>query len=208
MIGVFFPGLGVHHTFQTTFKPFQTISNHLKQPQTTFKPFQTTSNHFNLFQTNSNNLKPDKPIPATFAPSMGRILAIDFGLKRTGIAVTDPLKIIASALTTVPTREVLDFIQQYCAKEEVEFFVLGLPLHMDGNPAQIAPQADAFAERLQKLFPEKKVIRQDERNTSNDAKKIILQSGIKKQKRRDKMLVDKIAAALILEQFMEEHYWN
>ena len=139
---------------------------------------------------------------------MGRILAIDFGLKRTGIAVTDPLKIIASALTTVPTHEVLDFLQNYCAQEEVEHFVLGLPLHADGNPAQIAPQANAFAERLQKLFPEKKVLRQDERNTSNDAKKIILQSGIKKQKRRDKTLVDKIAAALILEQYMEEHYWK
>ncbi len=139
---------------------------------------------------------------------MGRILAIDFGLKRTGIAVTDPLKIIASALITVPTHEVLAFLQKYCVEEEVDHFVLGLPLHRDGNPAQIAPQADAFAEKLEKLFPEKKVFRQDERNTSNDAKKIILQSGIKKQKRRDKALVDKIAAALILEQFMEENYWN
>jgi putative Holliday junction resolvase len=139
---------------------------------------------------------------------MGRILAIDFGLKRTGIAVTDPLKIIASALTTVPTQELMDFIQQYCKEEDVEHFVLGLPLHMDGNPAQIAPHVDAFAKRLQKLFPEKNIIRQDERNTSSDAKKIILQSGIKKQKRRDKTLVDKLAAALILEQYMEENYWN
>jgi len=139
---------------------------------------------------------------------MGRILAIDFGLKRTGIAVTDPLKIIASALTTVPTQEALEFLKSYCLEEDVEHFVIGLPLHMDGNPAQIAPQADAFAARLQKLFPEKKVFRQDERNTSNDAKRIILQSGVKKQKRRDKMLVDKIAAALILEQYMEENYWN
>jgi putative Holliday junction resolvase len=140
--------------------------------------------------------------------NMGRILAIDFGLKRTGIAVTDPLKIIASALTTVPTAEALDFLKNYCALEDVECFVLGLPLHADGNPAQIAPQADAFAERLQKLFPEKNIVRQDERNTSNQAKKIILQSGVKKQKRRDKSMVDKIAAALILEQYMEEHYWN
>jgi putative holliday junction resolvase len=139
---------------------------------------------------------------------MGRILAIDFGLKRTGIAVTDPLKIIASALTTVPTNEALEFLQKYCADEDVEHFVLGLPLHADGNPAQIAPQADAFAERLQKKFPDKKIARQDERNTSNNAKHIILQSGIKKQKRRDKTLVDKIAAALILEQYMEENYWN
>lgn len=139
---------------------------------------------------------------------MGRILAIDFGLKRTGIAVTDPLKIIASALTTVPTSETLDFLKKYCLEEDVESFVVGLPLHPDGNPAQIAPQADAFAEKLKKLFPGKAVIRQDERYTSNEAKRIILQSGIKKQKRRDKNLVDKIAAALILEQYMQENYWN
>jgi len=139
---------------------------------------------------------------------MGRILAIDYGLKRTGIAVTDPLKIIASGLITVPTDEVLDYLKKYCATEEVECFVVGLPLHPDGNPAQIAPQANAFAERLQKLFPEKPVVRQDERNTSNDAKKIILQSGVKKQKRRDKTLVDKIAAALILEQYMQENHWD
>lgn len=138
---------------------------------------------------------------------MGRILAIDYGLKRTGIAVTDPLKIIASGLTTVPTAEVLDFLQQYCTQEEVERFVVGLPMYPDGNPAQIAPAVDAFAAQLRKLFPEKPVMRQDERFTSNDAKKIILQSGIKKQKRRDKALVDKIAAALILEQHMEEFFW-
>jgi len=138
---------------------------------------------------------------------MSRILAIDFGLKRTGIAVTDPLKIIATGLTTVPTGEVLDFLKTYCAKEEVERFVVGLPMHPDGNPAQIAPEADAFAERLRKLFPDKEVLRQDERYTSVQAKQIILQSGAKKQKRRDKSLVDKVAAALILEQYMEENYW-
>ena len=139
---------------------------------------------------------------------MGRILAIDYGLKRTGIAVTDPLKIIASGLTTVPTAEVLDFLKKYCSTEDVESFVVGLPLYPDGNPAQVAPQADAFAKRLRELFPEKMVFRQDERNTSNDAKKIILQSGVKKQKRRDKTLVDKIAAALILEQYMQENHWD
>ncbi|MBL7804024.1 MAG: Holliday junction resolvase RuvX [Saprospiraceae bacterium] len=138
---------------------------------------------------------------------MGRILAIDFGLKRTGIAVTDPLKIIASALTTVPTSEVFDFLSRYCSTEEVEKFIVGLPLYPDGNPAQIAPQVDIFAEKLKKLFPNKPVLRQDERYTSNEAKRIILASGIKKQKRRDKTLVDKIAAALILEQYMQEHYW-
>lgn len=139
---------------------------------------------------------------------MGRILAIDFGLKRTGIAVTDPLKIIASALTTLPTTGVLEFLQHYCAKEPVECFVVGLPLHPDGNPAQIAQQADAFAEKLRELFPDKPVFRQDERYTSNEAKRIILQSGVKKQKRRDKTLVDKIAAALILEQYMQTNHWH
>ncbi|MBK9336453.1 MAG: Holliday junction resolvase RuvX [Lewinellaceae bacterium] len=139
---------------------------------------------------------------------MSRILAIDFGLKRTGIAVTDPLKIIASGLTTVPTQEVLAFLEKYCAEEPVECFVVGLPLYPDGNPAQIAAQADAFAKRLGKLFPDKPVFRQDERNTSNEAKRIILQSGAKKQKRRDKALVDKIAAALILEQYMQENHWQ
>lgn len=138
---------------------------------------------------------------------MSRILAIDFGLKRTGIAVTDPLKIIASGLTTLPTAEVLDFLKKYCTNEEVERFVVGLPLYPDGNPAQIAPQADAFAEQLRKLFPDKEVLRQDERYTSVQAKQIILQSGAKKQKRQDKNLVDKVAAALILEQYMLENYW-
>ena len=139
---------------------------------------------------------------------MGRILAIDFGLKRTGIAVTDPLKIIASGLTTVPSAEALDFLKRYCLEEDVECFVVGLPLHPDGNPAQIAPQADAFAAQLRQLFPGKPVVRQDERYTSNEAKRIILQSGVKKQKRRDKALVDKVAAALILEQFMYENHWQ
>ncbi len=138
---------------------------------------------------------------------MGRILAIDFGLKRTGIAVTDPLKIIASGLTTVPTPEIFDFLKKYCAAENVEIFVVGLPLHADGNPAQIARQVDDFVEKLQKTFPEIPIRRQDERNTSSDAKKIILQSGIGKKKRQDKSRVDKVAAALILEQFMQENYW-
>lgn len=138
---------------------------------------------------------------------MSRILAIDYGLKRTGIAVTDPLKIIASALTTVPTAELMAFLEKYCSEEEVECFVVGLPMHADGNPAQIARQVDLFVEQLQKKFPDQPVVRQDERYTSSDAKRIILQSGIKKQKRRDKALVDKIAAALILEQYMEANHW-
>ena len=138
---------------------------------------------------------------------MSRILAIDFGLKRTGIAVTDPLRIIASGLTTVATKELMDFLKTYCIAEDVECFVVGLPMHHDGSPAQIAPAADAFSAQLQKQFPDKPVIRFDERYTSKEASRIILQSGIKKSKRRDKALVDKIAAALILEYYMEANHW-
>lgn len=140
--------------------------------------------------------------------TMSRILAIDYGLRRTGIAVTDPLKIIATGLTTAPTAELMDFLVRYCQQEPVELFVVGLPLYPDGNPAQIAGAVDEFVEKLRKQFPDKPVVRQDERYTSNEAKRIILQSGVKKQKRRDKSLVDKIAAALILEQYMQDNYWT
>lgn len=137
---------------------------------------------------------------------MGRIMAIDYGLKRTGIAVTDPFKIIASPLITVPTAELLDFVKQYCASEDVEAFVVGLPLHHDGNPTHISQEVDRFAAKLAEVY-QRPVHRHDERFTSVEAKRIIMNSGIKKQKRRDKSLVDKIAAAVILEQFMLEKFW-
>lgn len=138
---------------------------------------------------------------------MGRILAIDFGTKRTGIAVTDPLRIIASGLTTVETPELLDFLFKYCSKEAVDCIVVGLPLYPDGNPAQIAPQADQMTEKIKNLFPEKLIVRQDERNTSNSARQVLLQSGIGRQKRQEKGRIDKVAAALILQQYMEENHW-
>ena len=134
-------------------------------------------------------------------------MAIDYGLKRTGIAVTDPMRIIASGLTTVATKELMDFLKNYCAEEDVECFVVGLPMHNDGSPAQIAPQVDEFSAQLQKQFPDKPVLRFDERYTSKEASRIILQSGAKKSKRQDKALVDKIAAALILEYYMEANHW-
>ncbi|MFZ4633099.1 MAG: Holliday junction resolvase RuvX [Saprospiraceae bacterium] len=138
---------------------------------------------------------------------MGRIVGIDYGSKRSGIAVTDPLKIIASGLVTVPTHELMDFLIRYVGSEDVESFVVGLPLYPDGNPAQLTDQVEAFVRKLRQQFVEKPVFRQDERNTSNDAKRIILASGVKKQKRRDKSLVDKVAAALILEQYMQANHW-
>ncbi len=134
---------------------------------------------------------------------MARILAIDYGTKRTGLAVTDPLQIIASGLDTLPTEQVLDFLKKYIATEEVESIVVGEPMHWDGNPAQLAPKIQAFVARLRELFPHLEVFMQDERFTSEDAKKIILQSGAKKKKRQDKALVDKISAILILQEYLE-----
>lgn len=139
---------------------------------------------------------------------MSRILAIDYGAKRTGIAVTDPLRIIASGLTTVPSPEVLDFLKQYCAQEPVAFFVVGYPTHDDGTPAQSVPMIEQFVEQLKKQFPDKNVVYQDERYTSREASRIIVQSVPRKSKRQDKALVDKIAAALILEYYMEAHEWR
>ncbi len=134
---------------------------------------------------------------------MARILAIDYGTKRVGVAVSDPLQIIATGLDTVPTKEIFDFLKKYISEEEVEKMVIGMPMHLDGNPAQIADKVEEFIKAFQKLFPEIMVETRDERFTSEDAKRIILQSGAKKKKRRDKSLVDKVAAVLILQDYME-----
>lgn len=136
---------------------------------------------------------------------MARIMGIDYGTKRTGIAVTDPLQIIASGLTTIPTHELFDFLAEYFQQEEVEKVVVGEPMHKDGNPAQIAHMVVGFVRKLKKQFPQIEVVTHDERGTSVLAKEIILQSGLKQKKRRDKTLVDKIAAALILEDYLKNN---
>lgn len=133
---------------------------------------------------------------------MARILGIDYGTKRTGIATTDPLQISVNGLDTVPTEEVFGYLKKYLATEEVEKIVVGEPMHMDGTPAQIAPQVNKFMQKLRELFPEVEVVSQDERFTSEDAKRIILESGVKKKKRRDKSLVDKVSAILILQDYL------
>ncbi|MFT5166475.1 MAG: putative Holliday junction resolvase [Saprospiraceae bacterium] len=134
---------------------------------------------------------------------MARILAIDYGTRRVGVAVSDPLQIIAGGLDTVPTEGLFGFLKKYIAEEEVETLVVGMPMHLDGNPAQIADKVEAFIKKFKELFPGILVETQDERFTSVDAKKIILQSGAKKKKRQDKSLVDKVAAILILQEYME-----
>ena len=136
---------------------------------------------------------------------MARILSIDYGTKRIGLAVSDPLQIIASGLDTVSTQNIFEYLEDYLNREEVETIVVGEPMHLDGNPAQIAHLVVGFVRKLQKLYPNITVVTHDERYTSVDAKKIILLSGAKKKKRRDKSLVDKISAVLILQDYMEEN---
>ena len=133
---------------------------------------------------------------------MARILSIDYGTKRSGLAVTDPLQIIASGLDALATKDLLDYIKNYCETEEVEQFVIGYPTHADGTPTHVVPHIVGFKRQLEKLFPEKTVHLHDERFSSADAKAVILQSGTKKKKRRDKSLIDKVSAVLILQDFL------
>lgn len=134
---------------------------------------------------------------------MPRIVAIDYGTKRTGIAATDPLQIIASGIGTFPTDEVLPFLKGYLSSEEVGCIVVGDPKYPDGNPAQIAPQVQAFVRKLRETFPGLDVVLHDERFTSEEAKQVIRQVVPSRKKRRDKGLVDKVSAVIILQDYLE-----
>lgn len=136
---------------------------------------------------------------------MARILAFDYGTKRIGIAVTDPLQIIATGLDTVHPKDIVDFLKKYLASEQVEAFVIGEPKQMDGTPSESAQHAKGFSTILKKNFPGIPHYWIDERFTSKLAEKTILQSGLKKSDRRDKGRVDTIAATIILQYFMEQH---
>lgn len=133
---------------------------------------------------------------------MARILALDYGKVRTGIAVTDELQLIASGLTTVETDKLLDFLSDYTSKETVEKFVVGLPKQMDNSPSESEALIQPFLKKLTKTFPSIPVERQDERFTSKMAVQSMLESGMKKKKRRDKALVDEISATLILQAYL------
>ena len=133
---------------------------------------------------------------------MGRIMAIDYGLKRTGIAVSDPLRIIATPLETVSSPELLVFLKAYLNKEAVDEFVVGMPKTLLNEDSEIAPFVRKFVEELKKTFPEKPVHLADERFTSSMAKKAMIQGGMKKKDRQVKGNVDKISATIILQGFM------
>lgn len=134
---------------------------------------------------------------------MGRILAIDFGRKRTGIAVTDSLRITANGLETVPTHQALNFIEKYVAKENVDLFVMGKPTQMNGEESENMKYIKPFVGQLQKKFSHIELIYVDERFTSILAHRAMLEGGLKKKDRQDKALVDKISATIILQSYLE-----
>ncbi|MCR8666082.1 Holliday junction resolvase RuvX [Aestuariibaculum sp. M13] len=133
---------------------------------------------------------------------MARILAIDYGMKRTGIAVTDELQIIASGLTTVNTSELLSFLKDYTNKENVELFVVGEPKQMDNTASESEVLIAPFLEKLNKQFPNIPVYRVDERFTSKMAFQTMIDSGLKKNQRKNKALIDEISATLILQSYL------
>lgn len=133
---------------------------------------------------------------------MARILAIDFGTKRTGIAVTDALQIIASGLTTVPTKELLVFLKDYVSKEDVELFLVGEPKQMDNTASESEAYILPFLSKLEKQFPNIPIKRVDERFTSKMAFQTMIDSGLKKNQRKNKSLVDEISATLILQSYL------
>ena len=136
---------------------------------------------------------------------MGRILAIDFGTKRVGLAVTDPLQIIATGLTTVSNKEALSYIKDYVAAEPVEAFVVGEPLNMDDTPSAVAPEVEKFILALAKLCPDLPIYREDERYTSKMAMRTLIDSGLKKKARRNKKLLDEVSATIILQSYLERN---
>jgi putative Holliday junction resolvase len=133
---------------------------------------------------------------------MPRILAIDYGQKRTGIAVTDELQIIASGLTTIPSETAIPFLKDYFGKENVSTVLVGEPKQMNGEPSQSAEIIEMFVEKFKNNFPEMKLVRVDERFTSKMAFQTMIDSGLNKKQRQNKALIDEIAATILLQDYL------
>lgn len=133
---------------------------------------------------------------------MPRIISIDYGLKRTGLAVTDPLQIIATGLTTVESKQLIPFLKDYFLKETVEKIIIGWPTNWDDSATHATPLVEKCIKELQKNFPNMPIQRVDERYTSKMAKDAMLEMGLKKMERRNKALVDEIAATIMLQEYL------
>jgi putative Holliday junction resolvase len=134
---------------------------------------------------------------------MARILAIDYGKKRTGLAVTDPLQIIANGLTTVNTQELFDYLKAYISKEDVEKIIIGLPYQLDGSPTDATPSVLHCIRRLKNSFPAIPIVPVDEQFSSKMASRAMVEMGMKKKDRQKKELVDEIAATILLQEYMQ-----
>ena len=137
-----------------------------------------------------------------------RILAFDYGTKRIGIAVTDPLQIIATGLDTIHPKDIVEYLKKYLVNEGVELFVVGEPLQMDGTPSQSTPHIKGFITILRKHFPEIPVERIDERFTSKMASAVVAQSGLKRSDRQNKARLDTISATIILQTYLEKRSYQ
>ena len=134
---------------------------------------------------------------------MDRILGIDYGRKRVGVAVSDPLRIFASALETVHSAKIIDYLKKYAQEQRIERFVVGYPMNLNGVPSEAAADVDVFLKQLKKHFPDIPVTLEDERFTSVLAHRAMIDGGMKKMDRRDKAAVDKVSAALILQTWLD-----
>lgn len=134
---------------------------------------------------------------------MGRIIAIDYGQKRVGLAVTDEIQLIATGLTTVHVKDIFSFLADYISKENVECIVVGEPKDMSNKPSDASRYIEPFVKRLRKAYPDLKIDRFDERFTSKMAQEAMITGGLKKQKRQNKALVDTISATLLLQSYMD-----
>jgi putative Holliday junction resolvase len=135
-------------------------------------------------------------------------MAIDYGVKRVGIAVTDPMKIIASGLQTVSTHQIFDFLKDYFLRENVSVIVVGYPRNLNNQPSESVKFINPFIKKLEKTYPEKKIVLADERFTSKMAFQSMIDGGLKRKRRQSKDLVDQISAALILQGYLESRRFN
>ncbi|MBR5041864.1 MAG: Holliday junction resolvase RuvX [Bacteroidales bacterium] len=135
---------------------------------------------------------------------MDRIIGIDYGRARVGLAQSDPLGIFASPVETVPAAKIIDYLQKYALRETISKFVVGYPLNLDGSHAEAAADVDAFLPKLQQAFPDVPVALEDERFSSVLAHRAMIDGGMKKSERRNKMSVDKISAAIILQAYLDK----
>ena len=135
---------------------------------------------------------------------MGRILAIDYGKKRVGLAVSDPLKIIATRLTTVPSKEIWNFLEDYLVKEEVELVLVGYPRQLNNEPSEAIQYINPFIKKLQSKFNKLPIKLVDERFTSKLAFQAMIDAGVKRNDRRDKEIIDSVSATIILQSYLEE----